>query len=128
LEIKDQAYPTRPDEMEQFFLSEISQAETLNAQGINLVEIELMIGPAMYLSAAQHFYKALKVYPNTAELLEIYRKTVSEVVTFGFALIVGCIQHHYWSQRGGGCRLSHSHCSRNGLIEQKVKSGYFVEP
>lgn len=33
----------------------------------------------MVLSAAQHFYKALKVYPNKAELLEIYKKTVPEV-------------------------------------------------
>ena len=38
------------------------------------------VGPGMYISAAQHFYKALRVYPNPVELLEIYRKTVPEVV------------------------------------------------
>jgi hypothetical protein len=38
------------------------------------------IGPSMYLSASQHFYRALKVYPNTPELLDIYKKTVPEVV------------------------------------------------
>jgi hypothetical protein len=32
-ELKNQQYPTRPDEMEQFFLSQISQAETLVGQG-----------------------------------------------------------------------------------------------
>ena len=32
----------------------------------------------MYLSAAQHFYRALKVYPNTVELLDIYKKTVPD--------------------------------------------------
>lgn len=32
----------------------------------------------MYISAAQHFYRALKVYPNTAELLDIYKKTVPD--------------------------------------------------
>jgi len=34
LELKDAKYPTRPDEMEQFFLTQISQAETLMQQGI----------------------------------------------------------------------------------------------
>jgi len=34
----------------------------------------------MYIVAAQHFYRALKVYPNTAELLEIYKKTVPDVL------------------------------------------------
>ena len=33
LELKNQQYPTRPDEMEQFFLSQISQAEALVGQG-----------------------------------------------------------------------------------------------
>jgi hypothetical protein len=36
----------------------------------------------MYMTAAQHFYKALKVYPNTAELLDIYKKTVPPVSLF----------------------------------------------
>ena len=36
------------------------------------------LGPSMYFSAAQHFYRALKVYPNPAELLDIYKKTVPE--------------------------------------------------
>lgn len=34
----------------------------------------------MYISAAQHFYRALKVYPNTAELLDIYKKTAPDSV------------------------------------------------
>jgi hypothetical protein len=32
-EIKDTEYPTRPDEMEQFFLKNITEAEALHAQG-----------------------------------------------------------------------------------------------
>jgi hypothetical protein len=44
----------------------------------------------MYLNAAQHFYKALKVYPNTVELLDIYKKTVPEVRPGSVILIVGC--------------------------------------
>lgn len=34
LEIKDEKYPSRVDEMEQFFLTQISQAETLLAKGM----------------------------------------------------------------------------------------------
>lgn len=34
LEIKDEKYPTRVEEMEQFFLTQISQAETLLAKGM----------------------------------------------------------------------------------------------
>jgi mitochondrial import receptor subunit TOM20 len=48
-----------------------------------------MVGPHMHLNAAQHFYKALKVYPNTAELLDIYKKTVPEVSPARVMLIVG---------------------------------------
>jgi MAS20 protein import receptor len=33
LEIKDTKFPTQPDEMEQFFLAEINQAESFSAQG-----------------------------------------------------------------------------------------------
>jgi hypothetical protein len=33
----------------------------------------------MYIAAAKHFYRALKVYPNTPELLDIYKKTVPPV-------------------------------------------------
>ena len=39
----------------------------------------LTIGPEMYITAAKHFYRALKVYPNTPELLDIYKKTVPQV-------------------------------------------------
>ena len=45
-------------------------------------ELAYLLGPSMHLVAAQHFYKALKVYPNTSELLEIYKKTVSSVQEF----------------------------------------------
>ena len=64
--------------MEQFFLSQISQAEALIGQGMPALKKFADIGPSMYLSAAQHFYRALKVYPNTLELLDIYKKTVPD--------------------------------------------------
>ena len=40
----------------------------------------LMVGSGQYIVAAQKFFKALKVYPNTPELIEIYRKTCPEVL------------------------------------------------
>ena len=65
--------------MEQFFLEQISQAEGLIGQGNKQNTRSLAdIGPSMYLSAAQHFYRALKVYPNSVELLDIYKKTVPD--------------------------------------------------
>ena len=33
MEIKDFKYPTKPEEMEQFFLNNITEAENLHAQG-----------------------------------------------------------------------------------------------
>jgi len=48
-----------------------------------------MVGPHMNMFAAQRFYKAMKVYPNTMELVDIYKKTVPEVSS---ALPVGDVQ------------------------------------
>ena len=100
LEVRDTEYPARPEEMEQFFLNNITEAEALHAKGAfpplsstshtccggsdglsrrALSTDWLILGPSQYLSAAQCFYKALKVYPNTPDLLEIYKKTISEV-------------------------------------------------
>ena len=36
-------------------------------------------GPAKFQESAKHFFRGLKVFPNTAELLGIYEKTVPEV-------------------------------------------------
>lgn len=80
MEIKDTEYPKRPDEMEQFFLGQITQAEQVVSKGIyNTDRMEVTVGPSMYLNAAQYFYKALKVYPSAPELLDIYKKTVPDV-------------------------------------------------
>jgi import receptor subunit TOM20 len=86
--------------MEQFFLTQISQAEGLLAQGI-LYPGLTDSGPTMYITAAQHFYKALKVYPNTVELLEIYNKTVPEVPPLGNNANEGGIPINFGNQRGG---------------------------
>jgi mitochondrial import receptor subunit TOM20 len=103
LEIKDTEYPKRPDEMEQFFLAQITQAEQLVSKGSHTTcRGEVTIGPSMYLTAAQYFYKALKVYPSAPELLDIYKKTVPEVpCRKGFLLIVGCIRCNYGVEGGG---------------------------
>jgi hypothetical protein len=58
----------------------------------------------MYLNAAQHFYKALKVYPNTVELLDIYKKTVPEVSPATVMLIVGRFYNDFGVEGGRGGR------------------------
>ena len=40
----------------------------------------IRIGPAFYLPAAMAFYRALRIYPNTVDLLGIYQKTIIEPV------------------------------------------------
>jgi len=74
--------------MENFFLTEISQAEAVVTQG-----------PAMYIAAAKHFYRALKVYPNTPELLDIYKKTVPPPL---FDLITGLRDREEQDNRSAG--------------------------
>jgi mitochondrial import receptor subunit TOM20 len=85
-EIKDEKYPTIPNEMERFFLNHVNQAETLMAQGLSphvliwVVLLNIMIGgPPVYLEGAKHFYLALKVYPNAVDLLDIYKKSLPAV-------------------------------------------------
>jgi len=44
MEIMDTKYPTRPEEMEQFFLTNITEAETLHAQGTYSKQRVLVVG------------------------------------------------------------------------------------
>jgi import receptor subunit TOM20 len=103
LEIKDTEYPKRPDEMEQFFLAQITQAEQFVSKGSHTTyRAEVTVGPSMHLTAAQYFYKALKVYPSAPELLDIYKKTVPEVPYWKkVMLIVGCVRCNYGVEGGG---------------------------
>lgn len=45
----------------------------------SLGRADSVVPPAL-VPAAQSFYKALKVYPNPPDLLDIYKKTISAVV------------------------------------------------
>jgi hypothetical protein len=51
-EIRDTEYPTRVDEMEQFFLTQVSQAETLVQQGLHCRNtlIQVLISTSLLLS------------------------------------------------------------------------------
>lgn len=149
MEIKDTQYPARPDEMEQFFLKNITEAETLHAQGssspsqthipscpptLAVITVffdgcvdELILGPSSYIPAAQCFYKALKVYPNTADLLDIYKKTVSEVDPFlvlcsGDIDVVGMFCDGSWHAEGRRGTDSFSYDAQGGLISTTVQN------
>ena len=69
----------------------------------------------MYLDAAKHFYRALKVYPNTAELLDIYRKTVPEVLPFKSVANTGGIWHNHCSSKSSRRRIGYNRSRGNGL-------------
>ncbi|KAJ1034424.1 hypothetical protein NDA18_001285 [Ustilago nuda] len=62
-------FPAGVEEREQCFLKYVSLGEQLFAMGTD-----------KYLEAAAAFYKALKVYPNSIELIMIYEKAVPKEV------------------------------------------------
>ncbi|KAJ5762537.1 uncharacterized protein N7511_005919, partial [Penicillium nucicola] len=61
---KEEGWPTDLEEKESFFMQQVAMGEGLCADGNNKVE------------AAVAFWKALKVYPQPADLIGIYDKTV----------------------------------------------------
>lgn len=60
----EEPLPTTPAEKEQFFMTQVGQAEKLAA----------IVGKEV--DSAIHFYKALAIYPNPTAILEIYQKSV----------------------------------------------------
>ncbi|KIY51648.1 MAS20-domain-containing protein [Fistulina hepatica ATCC 64428] len=68
-QIKQQPLPTKPEELESLFMSQISMGEGLAVQG-----------PSFYLQSALCFYRALSVYPAPLELIVIYQKTLQPPV------------------------------------------------
>ncbi|CCF54613.1 hypothetical protein NDA11_003531 [Ustilago hordei] len=62
-------FPAGVEEREQYFLKYVSLGEQLFAMGTD-----------KYLEAAAAFYKALKVYPKSIELIMIYEKAVPKEV------------------------------------------------
>lgn len=60
--------PTSPEEREAAFMQEVARGETLYAAG-----------EGMKYEAAVCFYRALKMYPQPAELTRIYEQTIPPV-------------------------------------------------
>ncbi|KAL5114818.1 mitochondrial import receptor subunit tom20 [Pleosporales sp. CAS-2024a] len=64
----EEGFPKDPEEVEAYFMQEVAQGEGMVQKGADNVE------------AALCFYRALKVYPNPRELINIYDKTVPKPV------------------------------------------------
>ncbi|KAI9836393.1 MAG: hypothetical protein M1819_001423 [Sarea resinae] len=65
---KEEGFPTDVEEKEAYFMNEVARGESLCSDGSEQVE------------AALCFYKALKVYPQPKDLINIYDKTVPKPV------------------------------------------------
>ncbi|KAF2772903.1 protein import receptor MAS20 [Teratosphaeria nubilosa] len=63
-----EGFPTDPEETEGFFMQEVARGEGMCGDGSDPVE------------AALCFYRALKVYPQPRELINIYDKTVPKPI------------------------------------------------
>lgn len=63
----EEGLPTDPEEREAFFMQEVGEGERMVTEGSD---------PA---DAALCFYKALKVYPQPRDLMDIYDKTIAKV-------------------------------------------------
>ncbi|KAF1817177.1 protein import receptor MAS20 [Eremomyces bilateralis CBS 781.70] len=74
---KEEGFPRAdPDEMEKYFMEEIQKGEIMSKDGRDPIE------PALC------FYKALKVYPRTTDLIDIYNKTVPKHILDVLALMI----------------------------------------
>ncbi|KAL8743166.1 MAG: hypothetical protein Q9190_004450 [Brigantiaea leucoxantha] len=67
-EAQDEGFPTNVEEKEAYFMNEVGRGEVLCQSESTHVE------------AALCFYKALKVYPQPTDLIQIYDKTVPKSV------------------------------------------------
>ena len=66
-EANEEGFPKDPEETEGYFMQEVAKGEGMCTDGSDPVD------------AALCFYKALKVYPQPRELINIYDKTVPKV-------------------------------------------------
>ncbi|KAF2754603.1 protein import receptor MAS20 [Pseudovirgaria hyperparasitica] len=73
---KDEGVPANTDEWEQFFMTEVARGEQMCQDGSDPVD------------AASCFYRALKVYPQPRELINIYDKTVPKPVLDILAMMI----------------------------------------
>jgi import receptor subunit TOM20 len=91
----EEGFPKDPEEVEAYFMQEVAQGEGMvqkgKAQLLNLLGRRgaNCLSGADNVEAALCFYRALKVYPNPRELINIYDKTVPKVC-FGSPL---CPRH-----------------------------------
>jgi len=65
-EAKEEGFPAGREEREMYFLTQIQSGEQLTQAN----------DPENYLEAAFSFWKALKVYPETSQLMQIFNNTV----------------------------------------------------
>lgn len=70
---------TDPSKREEIFTSSLEQGERLSMAG------------DQDLLAASKFYRALTVYPNPAELLEIYQKSIAKNVYENIVLMIAIL-------------------------------------
>jgi import receptor subunit TOM20 len=81
----EEGFPTDTEEVEAYFMQEVAQGEGMVQKGMAQC-LMLVVGRsanfvegADNVEAALCFYRALKVYPNPRELINIYDKTVPKV-------------------------------------------------
>jgi import receptor subunit TOM20 len=93
----DEGFPKDPEEVEAYFMQEVAQGEGMVQKGRwsflqcqQLAEANRYTG-ADNVEAALCFYRALKVYPNPRELINIYDKTVPKVSDFCSVCAVGSL-------------------------------------
>lgn len=86
-EIQSEEPPSSPEQQEAYFQEQVAMGERLATQG-----------PEQHVTAASHFYRALRVYPQPVELLMIYQKVVPAPI---FALVIELTQVPGISPMGG---------------------------
>jgi len=67
-EANEEGFPKDPEKTEEYFMTEVARGEAMCQDGSDPVD------------AAMCFYKALKVYPQPRELINIYDKTVPKPI------------------------------------------------
>ncbi|KAF1919732.1 mitochondrial outer membrane translocase complex, subunit Tom20 domain-containing protein [Ampelomyces quisqualis] len=83
----EEGFPKDPEEIEAYFMQEVAQGEGMVQKSTGHPEtVHIGNGGTNYATGADNveaalcFYRALKVYPNPRELINIYDKTVPKPV------------------------------------------------
>jgi len=84
----EEGFPTEQDELESYFMQEVAKGETMCQDGSDSIE------------AALCFYKALKVYPQPRDLINIYDKTVPKVRCLLLQLFCAVVNLLVWCNLG----------------------------